>query len=466
MSGSSGRPSQIHRAGTGGHEPIDARSFRSVVVFVALGATLSIIAVITTLRFLYADSSHFLLSMWESGSFAIQNRSRWVGFAASQWLPASAMQLGWSDLRGIALLYGVNLWLNPVLAVAAAWWASERSREATLAVLLSVLFLFQTTYVVIDNEASVFFWLAQVLLILTVRPDFRYRALVLFAPIIFTHEALVLAFGPILVILLVGRRRYEAYYGAKRFWSLVSGFALAVALVTVRVVRPADEIIAQNRTYFIEGALSLPGSPSLVLTSIAFGALALHAVRPALRWPTPVFWSSAALLLILPFAAPELLWPFYHYRARILNAALALLLFLYLHGRTVWQVVPPARLPVRRVLAVAAVVFLFQGKLTWEWSRHVALFRDELATEQGIVDFPTEGPFAEPRSRQFSWSWTSPVRSIVFQAMDDGEVRSIMLNADTTIRQPFRPRIAGELPDLSAFGVRYAPEITAPAGGA
>ena len=439
--------------------PLDARGFRILVGFVTLGAVLSAAAVIATRRFLYADASYFLLNMWESGSFFVPNRSRWVGFVTSQWIPVTAMKLGWRDPGGIATLFGINLWMNPFLSVMIAWWVSGRSREVTLAVLFCELLLFQTTYVVIDNESSVFFWLAALLFILTLRRDFSFWALLLLVPILFTHGVAVLAFAPVLAMLLAWRRGYLEYYGPTRFWSLVAAIALLVALVALRVASPSA---GQNRTFFIEGALSLPGSPAVVLSAFAFGSLWWHAFRPKPAWLTGVFWASTGMLLLLPFALPEVVWPFFHYRARVLNAVLALLLFAYLHARVLRHLSPPSRLPSSRVLALVLVLFVFQGKVTWEWHRHMTLFRAELEGARGIAEFPREGPFSEARSRQFSWSWTSPVRSIVFQAMDGGRVDAIMLNADTTLWQPFHPRVPSELPDLSAFGVRYAPELTDP----
>jgi hypothetical protein len=193
--------------------PLDASSFRLLVGTVALGAVLSVTAVIATRRFLYADSSYFLLGMWENGSFFVPNYSRWFGFWVTQWLPVLAMKLGLTDLGVLAALYGVNLWMNPALTVLVAWWSSGRSREVTLATLLCVLFLFQNTYLVLDNEASVFFLLVSILLILTLRRDFSYWVLLLFIPILFSHGVAVLAVGPILVALLLWRRRYFSTTG-------------------------------------------------------------------------------------------------------------------------------------------------------------------------------------------------------------------------------------------------------------
>ena len=436
--------------------PLDPLRFRAILSFVAVGALLSIVSTIVTRRFLYADSSYFLLRMWESGSFFIANPARWFGFVASQWLPVAAMKLGSRDPSTIATLFGINLWLNPVLGVLGAWWASGRSRETTLVVMLGVLFLFQSTYVVLDNESNVVFWLAAILFIVTVRRDYSYWALPLLLLTAFTHEVAALTFVPVLAFLLVGRERYVRYYGAHRFWSLIVGLALVIGVVSWRALGPHA---GPNRTYFIEGALSLGGSPALVLATLAFGSLVAQALWPEVRRLSVLFWTSSSVLLVLPFAFPGVLWPFYHYRARVLNAALALLLFAYLHGRAHWRLPSMSSLSARRVLFLAAVVFAFQGRLTWEWARHVDLFRHELARTEGLMTFPRDAPFSADRSRQFSWSWTSPVRSIVFQAMWDGDVRTIMLNADTTIWQPFNPRVPGALPNLSGLGVTYAPQL-------
>lgn len=440
----------------------DSRALRGFVVFVAIGAVLSIAAIVATRRFLYADSSHLLLGMWRNGSFHIAHPDRWFAGAAAQWLPALAMRLGWRNPDGIATLFGLNLWINPVLAVLAAYWVSGRSREIALLMLLSVLYLFQTVYLMIDGESSVTFWLVAIFVILTLAENFSLAALALLVPILYTHVSAVLALAPILFVLLVWRCRYLPYYGPVRYNSLVASLAAAVAVLALR---GADTPLGEDRAYFLTGALQTPTNPTFVLATLAFGSLFLQAFRPHDRWVARVFWASCGLLLLLPFAEPTLIRPFFHYRSRALNAAMAVPFFLYLHGRVHGRLPVPSPLDARKAVALAAVVFLFQGKVTWEWSEHVRRFRAELAAARGIVEFPRQGPFVEPRSRQFSWSWTTPVRSVVFQAMDGPEIRTIMLNADTTLWQPFHPRIPAELPDLSAYGVRYAPELLFPGGG-
>jgi hypothetical protein len=439
------------------HSPIlDPRTFCRFILFVALGAVVSIAAILATQRFLYADSSHLLLGMWQRGTFYIAHGDRWFGAGAAQWLPALAMQLGWRDAGAVATLFGLNLWLNPALAVLAAWWASKRSQEITLLMLFAVLFLFQTLYLMIEGESSVTFWLVAFFAILTVPRDYSYGALSLLVPIFYTHVSAVLALAPLLAVLLVWRRRYLEYYGPERYRALVAALAVAVALLALGGVGTE---LGDDRAYFLGGALQTPTNPTFVLTALAFGSLFLQMFRPHDKWLPRMFWASSVSLLILAFALPTMLWPFFHYRSRVLNAALAVPFFLYLHGRVHGSLPPPRALNVRGAVALVSVVFVFQAKMTWEWREHMNLFRSELASVRGIVEFPRNGPFVEPRSRQFSWSWTTPVRSVVFQAMDDREVRAIMLNADTTRWQPFHPRLPAELPDLSAFGVHYAPEL-------
>lgn len=68
---------------------LDQRAFRMVVACVGAGAALSITAIVATRRFLYADSSFHLLTMWENGGFFIQNPWRWVAMVAVQWIRRS-----------------------------------------------------------------------------------------------------------------------------------------------------------------------------------------------------------------------------------------------------------------------------------------------------------------------------------------------------------------------------------------
>lgn len=442
----------------------EGRAFRIVMVVLAVGGLLSVTAILLTWRFLYADAAFFLLTMWERGSLFVNADARWFALVASQWLPAAGMALGLRSPEGIALLYGINLWLNPALAVVGVWFVSGGSREATLVAALATLFLFQTTYGFIESEATVFFCVAAVWIALTLRRDFSPWILLLVLLMPFMHETYVLMLAPVLALFLARRRRYEDYYGVWRYRALLVtiGATVAYALASQLVTIPSDEFVARNRSYFIGGTLSLGGSPALVLTTLTFVAGVAHSRRPQLTWLTAVFYASAALLLALPFAFPQLIWPYYHYRARILHSAAALLVFAYLHARFVWHTASATAVRVAPFATLALACFLFQARVTWEWQRHQGIFWEELNAARGVVPFPQRGPLAEPRARQFEWSWTTPVRSIVFQAIETGEVRAILLNADTTVWQPFDPRAPGELPDLTALGVRYDSELTRP----
>lgn len=442
--------------------PVDSGLLRRVGVWAAAGLVASIVWIVATRRFLVADSAWFLTNMWQSGTFYVPNATRWFGFVASQWVPVLAMALGVSDPNLIATLFGLNLWVNPLLAVAAVWWASGRSAEVTLVTGALVLLLFQTAYVVIDNESSIFFFLAALLVVLTLRRDFSWASLLLLVPMTFTHEVIVIAFTPMLAVLLCWRRGYLEWYGAARYWALVVGLALPSAFALWRALGPDA---GPNRGYFIGGAISLPGSPAFDLAVIAFATAGLSAFLPRTRWLRPAFWISSTLLLALPFLLPGVIWPNYHYRARILNGALAFFLFAYLHGRVHWGLRARSLFSVRQLLWLCAVVFAFQAKSTWEWRRHVHLFEARLAEASGVIAFPTEGPMLERRSLQYSWSWLTPVRSIVFQAMESGRVEAIMLNRDTTLWQPFDPRRPDELPRLDPVGVEYGNDLRAPPMG-
>ncbi len=444
-------------------QSVDARDYRLLLGLVGAGALISVVSIILTWRFLYADAAYMLLSLWEVGWLGPPDTSRWFGTFASRWLPALAVELGWRSPRGVAVLYGLNLWLNPLLAVVGVWLASGRSREVTLATVICVLFLFQTTYAFIESEATVVFCLAVVWSMLTLRADFAPWIVLTLVPIMFSHEASILFLGPVLGVLILGRGRYAQYYGPVRFRILTWTVATLV-LLQLLWLSPIGGSDAQNQGYFVGGTLSLPASPCHVLAALAFLAAALKSLRPGLRGLAAVFWTSTALLLVFPFVLPEMLWPFYHYRARALHAVVAFLFFLYLHGHFVLGVLPAARVPVRWFAALAVVVFAFQGRMTLEWHRHLALFRAEVFDARGVIPFPLEGPFSEARSLQFSWSWTSPVRSIVFQALELREVRAIMLNRNATGWQPFDPRVPGDLPDLSQFGVVYLPELLTTTG--
>jgi hypothetical protein len=430
-------------------------SFRALVLFLAGGATASVAWIISSRRFLFADASNFLLKMWVSKSFILPSPGRWFGSIASQWMPVLAMKAGWRDLAGITALYGLNLWINPVLAIAAIWYASRRSAETTMVAMVLVLLLFQTTYAVIESEASVFFLLAIVFFTVVVRRDFPVVGLFLVIPLTFTHEVLVLAFVPALALLLIKKKRMSAHYGEARYWGLVTALFFPAVFSTFLILNSPGA----NRSGLVRGALEFPWNRTIQITSVAFLALSLSAFRPQNKWIAWLFGLSSLALLMHPFLEPEWLDPNSHYRFRALNGVLAASFFAYLYARTHGHLAAPKALPVRRFMVLAAVVFVYQGKSTWEWSRHLALFRTALTERPGVRAFPVGSPLDARRSRQFLWGWTTPTRSVVFQAIDNGEIGAIMENRNPRIWQPFSPHDPQALPDLSAYGVRYLPEV-------
>jgi hypothetical protein len=439
----------------------DRRAFIALAVFVGLGAAVSIGWIIASRRFLYADSSYFLLTMWTNQGLAVFNPGRWFGFVASQWIPVLAMKSGWDNLGGIATLFGLNLWLNPVLTVCLVWWASRRSVEITTIVLAMELLLFQSTYAVIDNESSVFFWMAALLFVVTSRREFPLAALLLVIPLTFVHEVLVIGFAPALALLLAARHTMMEYYGARRYRWFVTALALSTAFAFWWILQSPGS----NRSGFISGTLHLYAVRPLMLTTTAFLAVFVGVIRPQYRWVGWLFWFSSVLLLVYPFANPNSLDPNAHYRSRALNGLLAAGLFLYLFGRTQGLLPAPRRFPLRRLMWLSLVIFVYQGKMTWEWSRHLDIFRGALQARPGVQAFPIGSDLDDPRVRQFIWGWTTPVMSIVFQAMEQGEVGALMENRRPVRWQPFDPRNPSALPDLSSFGVGYRPVVLGRDGG-
>ncbi len=126
------------------------------------------------------------------------------------------------------------------------------------------------------------------------------------------------------------------------FAPILAGVAAGALPSIGRASRPS---LAGPRAQLLEAVASLPASPSLVLTCLAFGALVAPAFGRRPGRISSLFWPLALALPALPFLLPELIWPFDHFRARVLNAALALLWLWFIHGRTEGRLAAPRVAP-------------------------------------------------------------------------------------------------------------------------
>lgn len=154
------------------------------------------------------------------------------------------------------------------------------------------------------------------------------------------------------------------YYGVRRYRWLVTALGLPTVFACWWILQSPGG----NRSGFISGTLHLYTVWPLMLTTTALLAVFVGVFQPRNRWVGWLFGLCSVLLLVYPFASTGSLDPNAHYRSRALNGFLAAGLSLYLFGRTQGLLPAPRRFPLRHLVWLSLVIFVYQGTGRWCWA--------------------------------------------------------------------------------------------------
>jgi hypothetical protein len=453
---------------------LDLRTARLVRMAITLYAVGVLVAILFH-RHLFGDAAWHLVKVLSENhvtdfysDFSSEFfRSRWFVYHFTQWPVLWASRLGVTSLTALSWIYGVGLFLYPLLSLLMCWlWL--RDKRLFLFPLASLFAGSINAQVFIVSETHFMLSLVWPLLVLLLCADLTGRRrvwLVLIAiPSLLAYETMAL-FGPLLVVAaaLRAKAHWERFSDRILFLALAAYFALGSIFAFLSIILPRAAVQREN---FVSG---IPTALELGHLGIAASMwLALTFPLVAYLWPRHRRTSVALLAAPVLLGAVHMGRMFWHpeqvdFETHVYARGMTLLtpfplclMFLALpiiHASRRHALIP--------CLRAVAVLGLFQ--CVWSigatvlWANMVTALRLELARTAGVVSYQST-VLAKQTLRGMPMErlhlvWPLLPMSIVLGGSP--EVSSVIF-ADGYPFAPFNPRAPDELPNLSRFGVHDA----------
>ncbi len=456
---------------------------KSTLLFLGVLYVLHLVYAITSQRFLFADTAHFLLMLLQSKTFTTFDENRQFAHWISQAPIVALLKLGVKDINILSYVYGITLFtLYPLLVFGSAWLALSKTMPTSsiqtndnipltqlvwfFISLSTAIAYFNTEFFIISEShlATALFWALGLLILFRRDRLGLILCSILILPTLHLYESF-LFFGVILGIFATYRAfKWEKQRIQQICWLLVALYLFSSsALALNNILNPRD---AQN----FQGFASLlffvhPFNPWLwhypvLLSFLALGLLAVTLwIRQALSADffrkISIFWLIACVAVAFyPIFAPTWLAPRLHYDARILNtliplmAMLGLVLAYSLNCRLNWQIQQRAWFIVFSLL-LTQLTWHFAG--TYQWSRYVQAFRQDLQHYCGLTPI-RQTAIWQPQYTEMNWSWTTSIMSILLNPQTD--IKNLIGVPYYDSWQPFQT-LQRETPNLSDYGVQF-----------
>jgi hypothetical protein len=420
-------------------------------------------------RALYADGSYALFRILTTLDFFHFDPARQFAQYILNGPFLLAAVSGVKDLSVLSVIFGLTLFLHPVVSLAVSYRIVRRVSPALfLFPLISHSLLVTTTSFFMISEAHLgasLFW-PMLLYVLTVERIKIGGGIVLaFASIILTrtYELMALCQGLLLVLLLLRGTRPNS--------STTEGFLLKMNVVLVALGMAVDiwsALFYRNTTnrgtvflyLFSELALTdynLAGA-AVLLGLLMFIAISPRSVRFMLSVP---FITVLILLAIFPAIRPTHIMPLHHYAWRSLAVILPFVLGSVLAGYAAYRnntgFSGELVLHVTVLTGALAICSLgWQIAVSNEWNGYRHEVAGKLRSLHGALPFEgsimhINGPGPQTVT-QFGFSWSVPYSTAMIQAVESGTVSSIVM-APAGAWSPPGESILDELPLLGRYGV-------------
>ncbi len=413
-------------------------------------------------RHLYADGANFLVLVLEQRSFTTFDPGRhWAqcGLETPLWLAIHGFCI--TDVRVLSWVFGLTLFLHPLVSLWACWRILRRRGRALLFLpALGWLGLTLTTSFFVISESWLgvsLFWPIYFLLLFQHHRLTGLEGLLLVAGsfvAIRTYEGFCV---PALLLLWLAVRRVRWQWNVAQ---RLDGFALVAAGCLLASVTAGVWLIlypqnVANRASFVKGVtnvFSYPGAHLFVAAVLLLAGprwLRTRAAGPlgGCLLVLAIVWAAAAWLL------PSTLASHKHANLRVLNVIVPFglgLLPLVAARWPSWR--PTFDRPRQRLFAgLAVAVLLWQLGSSIAWTRYTSAFETVLAERTGFV------PYEQTDLAQFGfqWDWTPPTLSLVLRTIAGQPVRAIVLPPLDCGWQPFDAKDPAQRPQLTGFGLRY-----------
>ncbi len=449
-------------------------------------------------RYLYADGSHFFITLLQSRHVMDFDPARQFAHLLMEY-PAVFLvrHLNCRDVGLVGFTYGATLFLAPVAGLFLTWWAARKAPAHYWFYPMlsqSIMFL-NVSFEPLDiHVATWLFWCLMYLLLFPARLSFGLSALLIGLAVFATcayETYLFLAWPLVACAWIRGRRAYTE----RRYCELATcGVCLLLFLISFAVALrstlvPRD---AANRDNFAVSMLLHLVYPPVWYSLMAIACACWSAQGPDGRrgWRVvrAVTFGCGFLVALLPFAG--FVVPPLQHISRVQGLYVPLILGGFVLVRFCFLQTTPGISKTRhdelwRLTAWTCVVaVIFQCGATYQWNRYRNLLLGELAQHRGIVayeDFAMASPIYEELVQNvdyrsawlsevaeapgqslrrlalsqfnFGFGWALPSLSVALSALNLGTVTTIIEAPDAVWWQPFDPRDPSAIPDLSDFGV-------------
>ena len=275
----------------------------------------------------------------------------------------------------------------------------------------------------------------------------------------------MLILGPVLASAALINRMKAKTRSEMICWSLAALiFSAGTLIALISVITPGHP---GNFQQFKSSALNFMAlSPSLFHPAAFLSVFGLIFTAVSLRMREKIFIFIFYFFLLInvlapgiPLFFPEKIAPWLYYNTRAFGVLipffLSVTMIFFKSGQFslndgAW----------RRIFAITALLAFGQTALdvsmTYQWTRYVKAFQNELWTHQGLIANKDIRFMKHLKGRglvNFGWDWTWPVMSLLLSP--DGQIKTILLNRPNLITEPMPEKNFKQWPDLSEFGVIY-----------
>jgi hypothetical protein len=457
--------------------PLSSLGTRAVVLLSAAGTAylLHVLYAVFVSRHLFGDASWFLLKMLSENHVArwyTDYRDFYVGrygaFAFQEYPTLLFSRLGITSLATLSTIYGVTLFAFKPLSLVLCYHFSKDKR----AVVFPLLTLFagsinSEAYIVSETHLFVaLFWPALIILLCaeSISGTTLLVLSALSAPLILCYESMAL-YGIVLCAACIYRARALSRSRGERVagWILFGWYLLGVVLAGLSIANPRDP---SNRSGFLRGMFFVlrygdvaAWVSCIVLALVIIILLGRIRSRGELRRLVALSAALSSLIVLQIVAWPGQTNFGLHVMARSMNVLVPLLVVpLYLMWHLGKLLIDTAQF--RAALLITASLGIAQS--TWnilassEWSNMMMRLRTEVRNNRGVIPLEKSAMFRRTIDgapiRRLHGDW--PLLPLSIFLADAGNV-SAMIDPGSAPFRPFDPYVAGSLPALERYGVRY-----------
>jgi hypothetical protein len=436
----------------------------TAAIFVSLYAALEF-------QILYADGTHYLLSILEKEGFAFIEPSRCYAHFLQQFPTVLAMRLGVDSILALTICYGIITHLLPLLLIIICYFVLPPYRK--------VFFVFPLLHYLAGTTSSSFvgilegpvaaayFWLLLYLLLFRFERSVWMVVALLALPIVYLHEVMVFL-APLLAAVAGWRASQEQQKtSAMRYTLLAIWFLVVVAVQIFFVINPRDPA---NRGHFVQdlihlrwlvtasGHVNVPALAGLFAIFVLAGVDVIERFFKRTRldmvqWLLVIGFAVVSLSMIaVTFVSEKFITPGMQFSARNQSALISFPLALFAILSTLY---PSATLLWKKRQNLCVITILAVTVLSWHvaathrWVVYLNDFRSILVAGHGLVSWKVAcGSLPDDRRSNFqsmSWPWTNPTLS--FMLSPKGRVTAVIANPDRGgAWEPFDPNNPKALP--------------------